>query len=301
MGITATRIGCDNAVAAKLTEGADGTPSYGTIMALPGLMSLSINPNATTDTLFYDDGPGDTAATLGKVETEIEKNALSTAEKAFLLGHGIDANGGLVYGANDVPPWVALGFRTLKSNGTYRYVWLYKGKFVDPEEANETKGDSINFQSDKIKGNFVMLNKSYTVGGKAVKPYKYELDEEAGGINPNVIKAWFNQVILPGASIAPPATAAALSVAMAAGTATGATKATITGSATSAFAVGVGSTSAGTVYVGDTPDATINPYTSAADITGVSAGQYVYVYDLDSNGQVVKFFEKQLVAGDIKA
>ena len=300
MGVTATRIGCDNAVAAIMTEASDGTPSYGAIKALPGLMGLSINPNASTDTIFFDDGPGDTAATLGKVDVEIEKNALGTDEKAFLLGHKIDVNGGLVYGANDVPPWVAIGFRTLKSNGTYRYIWLYKGKFVDPEEANETKGDSVNFQTDKIKGNFVKLNTAYTVGGKSVQPYKYELDEEADGINPNVIAQWFTQVMLPGASITPPTTAPALSVVVAAGTLSGSTKATITGTATSAFAVGIGASSAGTVYEGSNPDATINPYTSAADITGVSAGQYVYVYDLDATGKVVKFFEQALASGDIK-
>jgi len=301
MNKTATRIGCDNVVGALLTEAADGTPTYTGITTLPGLINLTINPNASTETLFADDGPNETATALGKVEVDIEKNALSTAEKAFLLGHAVDANGGLVFGATDVPPWVAIGFRTLKSNGTYRYVWLYKGKFVDPEEKNDTKGDTVKFATDTIKGQFVMLSKTYTVGGKARKPYKYEVDEEATGINPNVIKQWFTTVILPGAIIAFPTTAPALSVVAAAGTASGATKATITGTATSAFAVGIGAVSLGTVYVGDAPKATINPYTSAADITGVAIGQFLYVYDLDATGLVVKYFERQLVTGDIKA
>lgn len=199
--MAATRIGCDNAVGAILTEGADGTPTYAEVKKLPGLIKLTINPNATTDTLFADDGPMDTAATLGKVEVEIEKNALSTDEKAYLLGHQIDTNGAIVYGASDVPPWVAIGFRTLKSNGTYRYVWLYKGKFVDPEEQNETKGDSINFQTDTIKGNFVMLNKEYTVGGKVTKPYKYEIDEEHEAALPTVIAKWFDKPILPNETV----------------------------------------------------------------------------------------------------
>ena len=297
--MSATRIGCDHAVAAILTEAADGTPSFGAIQRLPGLIGITINPNASTEVLFYDDGPGDTAATIGKIETEIEKNALSTKEKAFLLGHGIDANGGLVSSANDVPPWVALGFRTLKSNGTYRYVWLYKGKFTDPEEKNETKGDSVSFSTDTIKGNFVMLNKEYTVGGKVKKPYKYELDEEAENVNLNVIKEWFTQVILPGASITPPAKAAALSVAVSAGEASGSTKATITETASDHFAVGIGSTALGTVYVGTSPATVVDPYTSGEDITGVSVDQHVYVYDLDTTGRVVKFFEQVLASGDI--
>lgn len=198
---TATRIGCDHAVVAKLTEAIDGTPTYTDVTELPGLIKLSVNPNASLDTLFYDDGPGDTAATIGKIEVEFEKNALSIIEKAYLLGHGVDSNKALVYGANDVPPWVALGFRSLKANGTYIYVWLLKGKFADPESQNETKGDSISFQTDTIKGQFVKLNKSYTVDGKDVKPYKMEADEENDGTLPAVFAKWFDEPVLPGAVI----------------------------------------------------------------------------------------------------
>lgn len=194
---TGTRIGCDNAVGATCTEAADGTVTFGTITPLPGLIKMTVNPNASTDTLFFDDGPGDTAASLGKIEVEIEKNALSIAEKVFLLGHVTDANGGLVYGGSDVPPWVAIGFRTLKSNGMYKYMWIYKGKFCDSEDANETKGDSISFQTDTIKGNFVKLAKAVTVGGKSIKPYKYELDEEFATANPALIAKWFTAVPMP--------------------------------------------------------------------------------------------------------
>jgi phi13 family phage major tail protein len=298
----ATKIGCDNLVAAQVYEAIDGTPTFGIIKSLPGVMNLTVNPNASAETLFCDDGPGDTASTIGKVEVEIEKNVLTVAEKAFLLGHGLDTNGGLVSGSSDVPPWVALGFRSLKTNGTYRYVWLYKGKFSDPEDKNETKGDSVKFNTDTIKGNFVTLNKNYSINGRTVKPYKYEMDEDGTGINLSVIRQWFTQVILPNAAIAAPTTAPALTVATAAGTVLTATKATITGTATSKFAIGIGAVSQGTLYVGQVPTGIIiSNYTSAADIVGVVAGQYLYVYDLDANGLIAKYYEKALVAGDIKS
>jgi phi13 family phage major tail protein len=299
--MTATRIGCDNAVGALIYEATDGTPTFGPITPLPGLIKLTINPNTSAETLFADDGPGETASTTGKIEVEIEKANLSTLEKAFIFGHAIDINGSLVYGASDVPPWLAIGFRTMKGNGTYRYVWLYKGKFIDGEDTNETKGDSINFQTETIKGNFVRLDKSYTVAGKQVKPYKLEIDEEHPGANVNVITQWFSQVILPGVAIAAPVTAPVLSVVVAQGAISGTTKATITGTATNAFAVGYGDASRTTVsYVGSTPVTTIKPYTSGGDIAGISVDKYLYVYDLDTNGKVVKYFEKKLILADIK-
>lgn len=195
----ATRIGCDHLVYApmKTEDTASAAPVYDEVQRAPGVMSININPNGSLETLFADDGPMETASTLGKIEVEIQKNELTTQNKADLLGHAIDAKGGLVYGDSDIAPWVAIGFRTLKSNGKYRYVWLYKGRFTEPEDANETKGDSINFQSDTISGQFTRLNYEYTVGTKKVRPWKYEIDQEHPTADEATISSWFEAPVLP--------------------------------------------------------------------------------------------------------
>lgn len=197
----ATRIGCDHLVYVPMTteDSVEAAPVYGTVTSAPGVMSLNINPNGSQETLFADDGPMETASTLGRIEVEIQKNELTTQNKADLLGHQIDANGALVYGDSDIAPWVAIGFRTLKSNGNYRYVWLYKGKFTEPEDNNETKGDSINFQSDTISGQFTKLNYIYTINGKTVRPWKYELDQDFEDANASTISSWFTAPVMPAA------------------------------------------------------------------------------------------------------
>lgn len=198
----ATRIGCDNLVYAIMTteDTATEAPAYAEVTPAPGVMSININPNGSIETLFADDGPMETAATMGKIDVEIQKNELTTQNKADLLGHQIDGNGAVVYGDSDVPPYVAIGFRTLKSNGKYRYVWLYKGKFSEPEDANETKGDSINFQSDTISGQFAKLNFPYTVNGKSVRPWKYELDGDNTTAKEQVMTDWFKAPVMPAAA-----------------------------------------------------------------------------------------------------
>ena len=71
----AMRIGCDNLVYAIMqTEDTnESAPVYGEIKKAPGVISININPNASLATAFYDDGPGETAATLGNIEVEIQK------------------------------------------------------------------------------------------------------------------------------------------------------------------------------------------------------------------------------------
>ena len=196
----ATRIGCDNLVYAVMTEEdtVDTLPTYGEVEAAPGVMSLNINPNGSIETLFADDGPMDTASTIGRIEVEIQKNALTTKNKADLLGHGVDANGGLVYGDADIAPWVAVAFRTLKSNGKYRYVWLYKGKFSEPEDNNETKGDGINFQTDTVRGNFAKITKTIAYAAdRKTRPWKYDIDADDTDANVVTIGKWFDAPVFP--------------------------------------------------------------------------------------------------------
>lgn len=194
----AMRIGCDNLVYAIMTteDTATTAPVYSTPVAAPGLMHININPNSSLATAFFDDGPGDTAATIGNIDVEIEKNKLTPQNKSDLLGHSIDSNGGVAYAGNDTPPFVAIGFRTLQSNGTYKYVWLYKGRFAEPEDNATTKGDTIEFQSDTITGQFVKLIYPRSVGGQSKQLYKYELDEESA-TNVSVISTWFSGVKYP--------------------------------------------------------------------------------------------------------
>lgn len=182
------RIGVDYLVYARqLTEETATTPpTYETPKRAIGLMSLNINPNTSQETLFADDGPFETATALGQIEVEIQKAELTPDQKSELLGHELTGDGAIVYRGNDVPPFVAIGFRSLKSSGKYRYVWLFKGKFMDPEDNNETKGDGINFQSDTISGQFVKLHHNQV--------WKYEIDADNPAASAAVITNWFQTV-----------------------------------------------------------------------------------------------------------
>jgi phi13 family phage major tail protein len=195
----AMRIGCDKLHYAIMTteDTATSAPVYAEIKPAPGVMHVNINPNASLATAFFDDGPGDTASTLGNIDVEIQKNSLTAENKADLLGHTMDSNGGIAYADDDTPPFVAISFRTLKSNGKYRYVWLYKGRFADPEDNNETKTDSINFQSDTISGQFVKLNYAVTIGNKSKRLWKYEIDADNPDANQSAMDTWFDEVKFP--------------------------------------------------------------------------------------------------------
>ncbi len=162
--------------------------TYGTPVKISGAISANVNPNSSSSTLFADDGPYDSAATLGEISLELNMADIPATISAALLGHTY-ASGMLVKKSSDVPPYVAVGYRSLKSNGYYRYTWLYKGKFTDGETANATKGDSIEYQTPTITGAFV--KRDYD------DAWQLEADSDDSNVAPATITNWFASVIPP--------------------------------------------------------------------------------------------------------
>lgn len=148
-------IGLKNLVYAKLVDDPEtGVATYEAPVGVRGIISANVNPNSSSATLFADDGPYETASTIGEISVELNVADLDLDTQAALLGHSI-TGGVLKRKSSDIPPWIAIGFKSLKTNGSYRYTWLAKGKFAVPEQANQSKTDSVEFQTPTITGSFV--------------------------------------------------------------------------------------------------------------------------------------------------
>jgi phi13 family phage major tail protein len=139
---------------ALLTKDDSTGVTYSTPKKIIGAINAKISPKSNTETLYADDGPSETATALGEIDVELEVKDIPLSVQAELLGHTL-SNGVIVKKAEDVAPYVAIGFRSEKSNGKFRYKWLYKGKFSLPEEDYSTKEDKPKFQTPKIKATFI--------------------------------------------------------------------------------------------------------------------------------------------------
>lgn len=150
------RIGLREVHYALLTQDdVDDGVVYSAPQRIIGAITANVNPNSSTETLFADDGPMEVATTLGDIELELTMADLPLPVQAALLGHDYE-DGQLTKKSSDTPPWVALGWKALKSNGSYRYTWLLKGRFMVPEESHETRGDSVDFQTPTINAAFTL-------------------------------------------------------------------------------------------------------------------------------------------------
>lgn len=178
------RIGMDKIHYSIMTD--ETTEKYSTPKPIPGAITGTVSPTTNTETLYADDQAWETAAALGEIELELNVADLPQEVLKDLLGATIDSNGVLVQSSSDVAPYVAIGFRSTKSNGKGRYYWFYKGKFQPNEEEFQTKEDSPSFQTPTITGTFISRQTD--------KKWRARVDEDAQSLKPEVITNWFTKV-----------------------------------------------------------------------------------------------------------
>lgn len=187
-------IGLDKLFYAPITEDENGDEEYGTPVQLAKAMSAELSVELNEATLFADDGAAEIVKEFKSGTLSLGVDDIGVASAEALTGAKVDANGVLISaGENDAAP-VAVGFRAKKSNGTYRYFWLYRVKFGIPGTNLATKGDSITFSTPTIEGTILRRNK---LDGKGEHPWKAEVNEDDAAVESTVITGWYTEVYEP--------------------------------------------------------------------------------------------------------
>jgi phi13 family phage major tail protein len=187
-------IGLDRLYYSKITEGANGDETYAAPVSLAKAMQADLSVELAEATLYADDGPAEVVKEFksGTLSLGVDDIGKTTAED--LTGAQIDDNGVVIAASEDGGDPVAIGFRAKKSNGKYRYFWLYRVKFGIPATNLTTKGDSITFSTPTIEGTVLRRNK-LDQNGK--HPWKAEVTEGEADVPASVITGWYTQVYEP--------------------------------------------------------------------------------------------------------
>lgn len=148
-------IGLRDLYRAPITIGDGGVEEYGAPVKMAKAISAELSVEVAEAILYADDGADEVVKEFVSGELTLNVNDLLPAELAALLGQQQDDDM-VVYGSDtDEPPYFAIGFRAKKAGGSYKYIWLYKVKFAIPSENYQTKGDSIEFTTPEIVGQFI--------------------------------------------------------------------------------------------------------------------------------------------------
>jgi len=148
-------------------------------------VKATVDPKTSSDKTYSDDAVEDIFNDFESIDIGLDINTLSNADRAIIQGSTI-VNGMILDNKNDEPPFLALGFRAIKTNGKYRYVWLLKGKFALASDDYETRQEKRNPKTQSLKAEFVPREHDGY--------WRFMVDEDDEGIDPEVITNWFTTV-----------------------------------------------------------------------------------------------------------
>ena len=187
-------IGLDKLYYAKITEDENGNETYATPVQLAKAMNADLSVELAEATLYADDGAAEIVKEFKNGTLSLGVDDVGASVASDLTGATIDANGVVVSTSEDGGDPVAVGFRAKKSNGKYKYYWLYRVKFGIPATNLATKGDSITFSTPTIEGTILRRNK---VDGNGKHPWKAEVTEGDATVTEETIVNWYNEVYEP--------------------------------------------------------------------------------------------------------
>ena len=187
-------IGLDKLFYAKITEDESGDETYATPVQLAKAMTADLSVELAEATLYADDGASEIVKEFKNGTLSLGVDDIGAAVASDLTGATIDANGVVVSASEDGGEPVAVGFRAKKSNGKYKYYWLYRVKFGIPATNLATKGDSITFSTPTIDGTILRRNK---VDGNGKHPWKAEVTEGDSAVTADTITNWYKEVYEP--------------------------------------------------------------------------------------------------------
>lgn len=187
-------IGLDKLFYAKITEDDAGDETYATPVQLAKAMNADLTVELAEATLYADDGASEIVKEFKNGTLSLGVDDIGASVASDLTGATIDANGVVVSASEDGGEPVAVGFRAKKTNGKYKYYWLYRVKFGIPATNLATKGDSITFSTPTIEGTILRRNK---IDGKGKHPWKAEVTEGDTAVAANTIANWYKEVYEP--------------------------------------------------------------------------------------------------------
>lgn len=184
--------GTDNLVYAEiLTDNDVESEGYttGDVHILAPVAEISKTVETSSNTKYYDNKPALTINAEGADTITLTVPALPLATLADITGKTYDKTLGAFMDGETKPKYFALGYRLRLTDGTYRYVWRYKGSFAIPDETSQTENAGTDTNNQQLTYTGIQTMHKFTKPNASQKALV--VDERDGKAD---VSTFFDQV-----------------------------------------------------------------------------------------------------------
>ena len=139
----------------------------GTVFKLAPVSEISKTTETSSENKYYDNIVAATINAEGADTITLTVPALPLDVLAYITGKSVDSDTGAFMDGAAVPRYFALGYRLGLTDGTYRYVWRYKGSFAVPDETSATKDNSTTTNNQSLTYTGIMTIHEFTKPGES--------------------------------------------------------------------------------------------------------------------------------------
>jgi phi13 family phage major tail protein len=190
-----SKIGLDNLYIAEVTADSAAAYTADTPAWLAPAAEASQEPSTAFQIQYADDQPYDVATSEGETKLALKITGLDLETLAMITGKVFDDTTGRMYDNGGIAPFMALGFRSKKSNGSYRYYWYLKGKFDMPKEAVATLADKPDPKTLDLSFTAIRTVYKFDLGDIDDSVKRVIGDDDTAAFDDT---GWFTQVQVPG-------------------------------------------------------------------------------------------------------
>lgn len=183
--------GVSDLVAAEVLTDTNDSFTTGPVFAIAGVAEISKTTSSSNEAHYYDNIPAVVISGQGADEITVNVSALPADVAAFISGQYYDETTGMFVEGDSIPPYLAIGYRTQKTNGEEVYVWRYKGKFTVPAQTNTTRDDGTEANGQELTYMGISTTHKFAQTGKTAKAVNLPVSDLVD------TSTFFNQVTTP--------------------------------------------------------------------------------------------------------
>lgn len=153
-----------------------------------GVRQIGAKPKIQSTPIYGDGRLMTQLSNVSSIDVTVDVVDLTDEEEAYLLGHQIAEDGGVIYGDSDVAPTVSMMFKSPKAKGGDRYMIFYAGEF-EPYDID------IKQQEGKTTPSYTKLKATFRPLSNGL--YKHKFDSDSPNVSQDKIDNFFKKVYIP--------------------------------------------------------------------------------------------------------